>query len=174
LKAARPAESAAALALQQSKETHLETSQALRLLEMEAERKQRLIELDEAKRVAQEAVESARKAVEESKLKEKEVLQTWKGAGKGSSANNGTNDGMPECLHEKKDIDKAHKSMMAEIVDIEKSRGIREKERQRKKNELACDDREGKAKGKGKVKRAAGTVPESSPSKAARTASDVE
>merc|ERR1719410_269509 len=64
LKAAHAAESEAALALQRTKETHTETSQTLKLLEIEAERKQRLLELDEAKRVAQEAVESARKAIE--------------------------------------------------------------------------------------------------------------
>merc|ERR1712129_71958 len=179
LKAAGAAESAAALALQRTKEFHTETSQAFKLLEMEAERKQKLLELDEAKRVAHEAVESARKAVEESKLKEKEVLQAWKETGKQSSANDGTNDGlqdpeaMPECSHENKEIDKAHNTMMAELADIEKSRCMREKARQRKKNELAC---EGKAKGKGKSKAAMrqhqemeGTAPESPLSKAART-----
>jgi len=84
LKAARAAESAAATALQLSKETHTETSQAFKLLEMEAERRQKLVELNEANRVTQEAVEFATRAVEESKLKEEEVLQAWKETGKES------------------------------------------------------------------------------------------
>merc|ERR1712008_179160 len=186
LKAAGAAESAAALALQRTKEFHTDTSQAFKLLEMEAERKQKLLELDGAKRVAHEAVESARKAVEESKLKEKEVLQAWKETGKQSSANDGTNDGlqdpeaMPECSHENKEIDRAHNTMMAELADIEKSRCMREKARQRKKNELAAEGK-AKAKGKGKSKAAVrqhqemeGTAPESPLSKAARTTSDVQ
>jgi len=138
LKSAHAAESVAALALQLRKESHTETSQTFKLLEMEAERKQRLVELDEAKRVAQEAVESSRKSVEESKLKEKEVLQAWKETGKESRANDGTNDGLQDP-----------QAMMAELADIEKLRCIREKERQRMKNELAS---EGKAKAKSKGK----------------------
>jgi len=84
LKAARAAESVAAMALQLSKATHTETSQAFKLLEMEAERRQKLVELNEANRVTQEAVEFATRAVEESKLKEEEVLQAWKETGKES------------------------------------------------------------------------------------------
>merc|ERR1712008_39550 len=116
---------------------------------------------------------------------EKEVLQAWKETGKQSSANDGTNDGlqdpetMPECSHENKEIVKAHNTM-AELPDIEKSRCMREKARQRKKNELASE-RKAKAKGKGKSKAAVrqhqemeGTAPESPLSKAARTTSDVQ
>jgi len=89
---------------------------------------------------------------------------------------------MPESSHEKKEINKAHKPMMADLADTEKLRCTREKERQLKNDYLACDP-EGKAKAKAKGKNRAavrqcqemeGAAPESSPSKAARTTSDVQ
>merc|ERR1711920_202879 len=78
LKDAKIAQNASAAGSVQAEQDKAEILKVITILELEMSNSERVHELEEGKKRAQEAAEAAKQALEESKLKEKEVQEAIK------------------------------------------------------------------------------------------------
>lgn len=171
----------------QAEQEKADLEKIMKILELEIANRDRLKELEDVKRKAQEAAEAAKKALEESRRQEKEALEAMKlaqqeqrdEADKVMQMQSEHDKIGMEARRGKKPTDRAvAKEVASEIAQIEKTRALREKERQQKWREAAG------LKGKGGMKtladapidspkRILSPIPEESSAKAPRLV-DVE
>jgi len=139
LKAARRARNDAATGVAGVKSGRVDAATKLKILELELESRQKLQELADARKAAQDAQEAAKKAIVASKIKEKEALDSVKRiyAEQAEKENEAVKDSASSVVddkHAQKDAKvKAKtdaKAALSEMVFIDKARIEREKLRQ--------------------------------------------
>merc|ERR1740123_274102 len=137
-KDAKMIQSASTSGTTQAEQESSDIVKVMMILELEMANQERVQELEEAKKKAQEAAEAAKQALEDSKLKEKEVQDAIKLAAQEQrakadailQAQSESEKGGAEVRREKKMAERAAaKRAAVEIAEIEKARAIREKER---------------------------------------------
>jgi len=143
----------AARKAQAAEDDKVETAKKLKILELEFEGRDQKVQLEEAKRKAQEAQEAAKKMLEESKRKEKEAADALKASRAEQAAKEAqalqehaeADKSGAAARKDKKAADKAaEKEMQLEMKHIDSARLQRDKERQQKLREAM-----GKGRGKG-------------------------
>merc|ERR1740123_886913 len=137
-KDAKMIQSASTSGTTQAEQESADIIKVMKILELEMANQERVQELEEAKKKAQEAAEAAKQALEESKLKEKEVQDAIKLAAQEErvkadailQAQNDSEKTGAEARKDKKMAEKAEfKKSALEIAELEKARALREKER---------------------------------------------
>merc|ERR1712039_575494 len=185
------AKTEAASNTQQVESDKCEAEKTIKLLELELASREKMKELEDAKKAAQAAAEAAKKALEDSKRMEKEAQEALK------SSLMEQNKKEAEAMREHADVDKlgsdarkekkvadkvAAKEVLTELSQIEKARLQREKNRQQKYREPAGF---GKGGGRGlkaltmgggtsPAKRAAPSTENGTPNKVAKVVLDVD